>query len=364
MKCQINKDVILEGLQKVQSIVGTRTTLPILYNVLFKAEKDRVWLTATDLEVSVRTSVDAKVSRTGGTTLPARRIFSIFRELPANEIEIDVNEKDEASIRCGTAFFKIKGLSEDEFPPLPKYQGNRSYTLPQELFKKMLLCTHFAASSDETRYILNGVLLSFRGDKLVVVATDGRRMAMFEQEMDFAKDAEGDWVVPSKTVRELIGNLRDEGNIKIMVTDNQIAFDFDNILVVSKLIEGTFPNFMQVVPPTSAEHVNVEREKLLDAIRRVALLASDKTNSVTLRFAKNKIEISTLSPEVGEAKEEVALKYSGKEQSIAFNPEFLMDPLKNLTCDEVAFEFTDELTAGLIKADKPFVYVIMPMRIR
>jgi DNA polymerase-3 subunit beta len=228
----------------------------------------------------------------------------------------------------------------------------------------MLLCTHFAASSDETRYILNGVLLSFRGDKLVVVATDGRRMAMFEQEMDFAKDAEGDWVVPSKTVRELIGNLRDEGNIKIMVTDNQIAFDFDNILVVSKLIEGTFPNFMQVVPPTSAEHVNVEREKLLDAIRRVALLASDKTNSVTLRFAKNKIEISTLSPEVGEAKEEVALKYSGKEQSIAFNPEFLMDPLKNLTCDEVAFEFTDELTAGLIKADKPFVYVIMPMRIR
>ena len=189
-------------------------------------------------------------------------------------------------------------------------------------------------------------------------------MAMFEHDLDLAKDAEGDWVVPSKTVRELINNLRDEGSVKILVTDNQIAFEFDNMLIVSKLIEGTFPNFRQVIPPSAAEHVNIEREKLLDAIRRVAILASDKTNSVTLRFVKNKLEISTLSPEVGEAKEEVALKYGGKEQAIAFNPEFLMDPLKNLSCDEVAFEFTDELTAGQVKADKPFVYVIMPMRVR
>jgi DNA polymerase-3 subunit beta len=364
MKLIVNKDVVLEGLQKVQSIVATRSTLPVLYNVYLKAEKDKLWLTATDLEVTVRTSVEAKIARTGGTTLPARRLFSIFRELPANDIEIDVDDKDVASIRSGASYFKIIGISEDEFPPLPKFQGNRSYALEQKLFKNMLLSTHYAASRDETRFILNGVLLSFKGGKLAMVATDGRRMAMWEQELEIARDMEGEWVVPSKTVNELLKSLKDEGSLKIQVSESQIAFEFDSMLVISKMIEGTYPNFRQVIPSHTDERVMLERELLLNAIRRVALLVSDKSNSVTLSFGKDSVEVSAVAADVGEAKEKVAVKYRGKELAISFNPEFLMDPLRNLAGDEVSIDLSDELSPGVIRSDKPFLYVIMPMRVK
>lgn len=364
MKLVVNKDVMLEGLQKVQSIVGSRTTLPILYNVYMKADKDRMVLAATDLEVSVRTSVEAKVTRQGGTTLPARRVFSIFRELPAAEIEMDVDDKDTATIRAGSSVFKIIGISEDEFPPLSNFQGGRQYVLEQETFKRMLACTHFAASSDESRYILNGVLLSFRGGKLTVVATDGRRMAHFEQEVEILKDTEGDWVVPSKAVNELLKNLGDKGTVKIHVTENQAAFEFDNLLVITKLLEGTYPNFKQVIPAHCEERVTLERESLLNAIRRVALLVSDKSNSITLAFGKDNLEVSALAADVGEAKEKVAIKYRGKEMSISFNPEFLLDPLRNLTADSVSMELSDELSPGVLRCEKPFLYVIMPMRVK
>lgn len=364
MKLIVNKDVVLEGLQKVQSIVATRSTLPVLYNVYLKADKDRLWLTATDLEVTVRTSVEAKVARTGGTTLPARRVFSIFRELPANDIEMDVDDKDTAAIRSGASFFKIIGVSEDEFPPLPKFQGNRTCTLDQKVFKAMLASTHYAASRDETRFILNGVLLSFKAGKLAVVATDGRRMAMWDQEVDVGRDIEGDWVVPSKTVNELLRSLKDEGSVKIQVSENQVAFEFDGMLIISKLIEGTYPNFRQVIPTSCEEHVEIDRAPLFDAIRRVALLVSDKSNSITLAFGKDNLEVSALAADVGEAKEKVAIKYRGKEMSISFNPEFLLDPLRNLTADSVSMELSDELSPGVLRCEKPFLYVIMPMRVK
>ena len=364
MKLVVNKDVVLEGLQKVQSIVGTRTTLPILYNVLLKTEKDILSLSATDLEVSVRTAVDAKVAKAGATTLPARRIFGIFRELPATEIELDVDDKDVATIKSGASVFKIIGISEDEFPPFPKFQGGKSYTVEQATFKKMLSCTSYAASSDESRYILNGVLLSFKGGKLTVVATDGRRMALYENEVEFLKEAEGEFVLPTKAVNELLKTLKDEGQVKIQITDNQAAFEFDNMVIVSKLLEGTYPNFRQVIPSHCEERIALERETLLTAIRRMALLVSDKTNSIVLTFGKNRLVISALAPEVGEATESLPVKYSGKEIAISFNPEFLMDSLKTLTSDEVSLELSDELSPGVVKCDAPFLYVLMPMRIK
>ncbi len=362
MKLKINKDVVLEGLQKIQSVVSTRTTLPILQNILLKADKEKLWLSATDLEVSVRTGIAAEVSKAGGTTLPARRIFSIFRELPASDIEIEVDDKDVASIHCGASFFKIVGISEDEFPPLPKFEGGRAYTIDQGVFKTMLSNTSYAASTDESRYILNGVLLSFKGDKLTVVATDGRRMALFEQEVEFPKNAEGDIVLPFKTVDELLKTLKDSGPLKIVATDNQISFEFDEMLIVSKLVEGTYPNFRQVIPAQCEERVAIEREALLTALRRVALIASEKSNSVKLSFGKNKLEISATSPEVGESRENLPVKYAGKTITVAFNPEFLMDPLRTIAKEEIFIEMTDDLSPGVIKTDLPFLYVLMPMR--
>lgn len=366
MKLKVSKDAILEGFQKVQSIVSARTTLPILSNVLIKAEKKHLFLSTTDLEVSVRASVEAKVSEPGATTLPARRIFSIFRELSADEIEIEVSDKDVAMIRSGSSFFKIIGISEDEFPPLPKFQGGRTYTLDQGRFREMLRTTAYAASTDETRYVLNGVLLSFKNDKLIAVATDGRRLALVEQELEFPKESEAELVVPSKTVNELVKTLGDEGTLKIQATDNQIAFEFSasggDMLIVSKLIEGTYPNFKQVIPAQSEERVAVEREGLLTAVRRVALMTSDKGHSIKVSLTKNRLEVSAITPEVGEALETMAIKYDGKDLSVAFNPEFMMDPLRTITSEEVYLELTDDLSPGVVKCDTPFLYVLMPMR--
>lgn len=364
MKLVVNKDVLLDGLQKVQSIVATRSTLPVLYNVFLKAEKDRLWLTATDLEVTVRTSLEAKVARTGGTTVPARRFFSICRELPANEIEIDVDDKDVASVRAGAAFYKIIGIAEDEFPPLPKFQGNRSYSIDQKLFKTMLASTHYAASTDTSRPALSGVLASFKGGKLNMVATDGRRMALWEQELATTKETEGDYIIPAKTVGELLRSLGEEGDLRIQVAETQIAFEFGQMLVMSKLIDAAYPNFRQVIPTEQGERVSLEREMLLHAVRRVALLLSDKSNSVTLTFGKDSLEVSASAADVGEATEKVSMKHRGKEMSIAFNPDFLMDPLKTLDSDEVSLELSNELSPAVLRSDKPFLYVIMPMRVK
>ena len=362
MKLKLSKDIVLEAFQKIQSVVSVRTTLPILQNILLRADKEKVWLSATDLEVSVRAGIAAEVIKPGATTIPARRIFSIFKELPANEIEIEVDDKDNATICSGSSYFKIIGISEDEFPPLPKFEGGRTYTIDQGVFKLMIQNTSYAASTDEARYILNGVLLSFKDDKLAVVATDGRRMALFEQEIEFPKGSESDMVLPFKTVDELLKTLKTEGSLKIQAVENQIAFEFDDMLIVSKLIEGTYPNFRQVIPPQSEERIPVEREALLTALRRVSLIADDKSNSVKLTFSKNKLEVSAMSQEVGEAREILSVNYSGKQFSIAFNPQFLMDPLRTLAKDEVYLELTDDLNPGVVKSDVPFLYVLMPMR--
>jgi DNA polymerase-3 subunit beta len=363
MKLEIAKAALLGGLQNVQNIVSLRSTLPILSNVKLEAEKDCLVLTTTDLDVTVSCKVEASVQKGGGTTLPARRLASIVRELPNGAIELDVDDKDVASVTCGSSFFKIIGLSQDEFPPLPKREGKHSYTLEQPVFREMLRKTAYAASADETRYVLNGVLLSFKNNKLTMVATDGRRLALIEHELDFPSEAQGDVILPTKTVNELLHVLGDEGELRIGVAESQILFEFGAILVASKLIEGTYPNFRQVIPSQSDERIVIERESLFTALRRVSLVTTDRSNATKLTFTKNKLTITMTTPDIGEARETIPVKYSGRDISVAFNPEYMMDPLKNLANDEIALEITDELSPGVMKADMPFLYVLMPMRV-
>lgn len=363
MKLEIAKSALLDGLQKVQNIVSLRSTLPILSNVMLVADKNTVMLTTTDLEVSVRCKVEANVQKAGATTLPARRLSSITRELQDSAILLDVDDKDVGTITCGSSFFKIIGLSADEFPPLPKSDGKYTYTLDQGAFREMLRKSSYAASTDETRYVLNGVLLSFKSGKLTMVATDGRRLALVEQEVDFPTEAQGDYILPSKAVNELTHVLRDEGELKIQATENQIIFEFDDVVVASKLIDGTYPNYKQVIPTQCEERVTLERESLLTALRRVSLVTTDKSNAAKLIFGKNKLSVIMNTPDIGEAHETIPVKYGGKEILISFNPEYMMDPLKNLSNDEVSIELTDDLSPGVIKTDIPFLYVLMPMRV-
>ncbi len=363
MKLKVNKEAILESLQHVQSVISTRHPMPVLQNVLFHADKDVLWLSATDLEMSVRTGVEAEILHTGSTTLPAKRIFSIFRELPASEIQLETDDREVTTIQCGSSLFKINGISEEDFPPLPHFEGSHTYAVDQGTLKEMLRSTSYAALPDEARQLLHGIFLSFRDGKLSVVATDGRRMALMEHEVEFPKESEADFVVPPKTVSELMRTLGGEGAVRIQTTSNQIAFEFGRMTVISKLIEGTYPNYRQVIPAGSEERIVLERETFLTAIRRVALLASDAANSVCLKFVKNKVEITAQTPEIGEAHEAVTINYAGKPIQIAFNADFLMDPLKNLVADEVVFELTDDHCPGVIKCNVPFLYVIMPMRL-
>ncbi len=363
MKFNVSKEKLLDGLQTVQNIVSTRTTLPILSNVLIRAEDGVLRFTTNDLDVGMSCSIEAKVEKGGGTTLPARRLASIVKELPSADVEVEVDGKNIASIRCGQSFFKMMGLAEEEFPALPKLADAKVFTLRQKELKDALRKTAFAISTDETRYVLNGILFSFKEGKLTMVATDGRRLALVDLELEFPRGQEVDVIVPVKCVTELQRLLGDEGEIKMNVGENQVGFDVNGKVLVSKLIEGNYPNYKQVIPAEAKERVTIERELLLTAVRRVSLLSSDKSNSVKLIFTKNNLEITANTPEVGEAHESLAVNFKGKEMSIAFNPGFLQDPLRNLTDDEVHIDLIDEMSPGVIKIGTPFLYVLMPMRI-
>ena len=363
MKFSVTKEKLLECLQQVQNVVSTRTTLPILSNVLLQTNGSEIRLTTTDLDVGVRGSFEANIEKEGATTLPARRLFTIIRELPSSEIQFDVDGKNAASIRSGQSFFKILGLPEEEFPPLPKFDDSKVVTIRQKDLRDGLRKTSYAISTDETRYVLNGVLFSFKDNKLTLVATDGRRLAMLDIDLEFPRSHEADIIVPTKAVTELQRLLTDDGDVRVSVGGSQIAFDLNNSLLVSKLIEGNYPNYRQVIPGEMKERVTLERETFLNSLRRVSLLASDKSNSIKLNFSKNNIDITANTPEVGEAKESLPVAYKGREFSIAFNPEFLMAPLRNLAEDEIFLDLIDEMSPGVIKIQSPFLYVLMPMRI-
>ncbi len=363
MKFSIEKDQILEALQKVQSIVGQRTTLPILSNVLLEAGGGKLTLTTTDMEVSVRTSIEADISDDGATTLPARRFFNICRDLPSHEVTISVNKDDVAEIASGAYHCKLEGLSKSDFPPMPTFEESYSYELRQGTFRDLLQKTSYAASTDESRAILNGSLMAFRDNKLTCVCTDGRRLALVEQEIDIPADAEVDIVVPTKTVNELIKTLGEDGDAVIKTSATQVAFEFGNIFIISKLIDGTYPNYRQVIPSQCEERIAVDRDMLLSAVRRVSIMLDDQASSVKVKITENRMELLTSSPEIGESNESVPVKYSGKDITIAFNPAFLMAPLKHLDSDEIFFELSDELSPGVIKSNVPFLYVIMPIRV-
>jgi len=363
MKFRISKEAFLDGLQKVQHVVSSKTTLPILSNVLLTARDGRLQLTTTDLDVGITGSVEAQVDKEGSTTLPARRLVSIVRELPASEIEVAVDSKNIASIRSGPSFFKIIGLGEAEFPALPDFTKAREFKIPQVVLRDGLRKTSYAISTDETRYVLNGIYTSFRDGKLTLVATDGRRLAMVDADLEFPASHETDVIVPSKAVNELQRLLGETGETVVKLTDNQISFQTGDTLLCSKLIDGNYPNYRQVIPGDSNERVVINREALLETVRRVSLLSSEKSNSVKLIFGENRIEVTANSPDVGEAQESMDVIYQGPAMQIAFNPEFLQAPLRNLDTETVYLDLIDEMSPGVIRIEGNFLYVLMPMRV-
>ena len=370
MKVTISKDRLLSGLQAVQNVVSSRTTLPVLSNILLNASEGKLSLTATDLDVTVSCTVPAQVITPGTVTLPAKRFFEITREVPASEIELDSDDKAICSIQAGSAFFRIHGLPGEDFPQTPTFSQSRAVTVQQDKLRSMLKKTGFAVSTDESRYTLNGIFFSLKEHKMILVSTDGRRLALVEEECDVPAECQADFIVPSKAINELT-RLLTMGTVEIKFSENQAAFTATPAteegglasVLITKLVDGNFPNYRQVIPQQCLERVPVAREELLKALRLAEIMTTDKSNSVKLAFTRNQLAITANAPEVGETRQTIAINYKGKDVAIAFNPGFLMDPLKALDNDQVYLELTDELSPGVVKVDDPFLYVIMPMRL-
>jgi DNA polymerase-3 subunit beta len=367
MKIVISKDQISLGLQAVQNIVGSRTTLPILSNVLLRTRENKLELTATDLDVTIACAVNAEVKVAGEVTVPVKKLYGIIRELTASEIELEVDDRNACLLHAGASEYKINGLGAEEFPTLPVFKEENSVQIKQEKIKTMLRRTSYAVSSDETRYVLNGIFISLKDQKMTMVATDGRRLALADEDVELSTGNHAEFIVPTKAINELSRLLQTNGDLAIRVKENQASFTLTDdkgfsILIITKLVEGNFPNYRQVIPAESRERIGIMREELLQALRRAEIMTSEKANSVKLSFTKNNLSITANTPDVGEAKESIALNYKGKDVAIAFNPGYMMEPLKALDTDEVFLELTDELSPGVIKINGPFLYVIMPMR--
>lgn len=363
MKFTVVRSKFIDALQTAQNVVPAKHTIQILMNCFIKAEEGKLTIISTDMDMSVKCVIDCEVETPGSTTLPIKRLVNIVRELSEGRITFDIDDNDVVKVKSGSSFFKINGLSPRDFPPIPATEGTFCYRIDQKDFRTMLRQTYYAASTDETRRVLTGLLMAFKDSKLTMVATDGRRLALIENEVEFPAEAEKEVILPTKAVQELMRTLGDEGVLKIYTQKTQIIFEIGSTTISTKLIEGVYPNYRQVVPGGCDERVTIEREQLLAALRRVSQIATDKSQATKLTFSANQLTIVTLDPTTGEARETMPVKYTGKEITVAFNPEYVMDPLKNLTDDEIYFEMSNGHSPVLVKCSLQFLYVLMPLRI-
>ena len=373
MKFKINRDHFANGLAQVLNVVGSKATMPILSNVLIEAEKDQISLTTTNLDLGIRCKIKAEVKEKGSITLPVKRLATIVRELPNTDVTFDASPNHQVKLTSGGSKFRIMGIAKDECPPLPEFGDEKAYTLEQGELTAMLKSVAYAQSSDETRYILNGVYFNFKDGKLSLVATDGRRLALVSKEMDVPAASAGAIILPAKTVNELTRLLDKGEKLKINFNERRAAFQIatdkdtsgliDHVYLYSKVVEGSYPNYNQVIPKETHQRIKLERELFLQCVHRAALVCSEKSNSVKIKLSSNLLEITAQSPDFGEAHESMAIGYSGPELQVAFNPVFVMDPLRALTKDEIFFELKDEVSPGVFKTLDSFICVIMPVRL-
>ncbi|MFM7748960.1 MAG: DNA polymerase III subunit beta [Opitutaceae bacterium] len=373
MKFKINRDHFANGLAQVLNVVGSKATMPILSNVLIEAEKDQISLTTTNLDLGIRCKIKAEVKETGAVTLPVKRLAGIVRELPNLDVVFDGAANHQVKLTSGGSTFRIMGIGKEEFPPLPEFGEDHVYSLDQADLSLMLKSVAYAQSTDESRYILNGVYFNFRDGKLSLVATDGRRLALLSKDIPTPESAGGAIILPAKTVAELTRLLDKGALVKINFNERRAAFQIatdkdtsgliDHIYLYSKVVEGNYPNYQQVIPKETHQRIKLERELLLQCVHRAALVCSEKANSVKMKLSSNLLELTAQSPDFGEAHESMAISYSGPELQVAFNPAFLIDPLRALTKDEVFFEVKDEVSPGVFKTLENFVCVIMPVRL-
>ncbi|AGB40040.1 DNA polymerase III, beta subunit [Halobacteroides halobius DSM 5150] len=366
MKVEVNQKEFYQAIQTVKKAVSTKTTLPILSGILLRTQGNTLKLVGTDLEIGIECFVDATVTTEGDIVLPAKYLASIIRELPNEKVILATEPSNNTSqIKCDNSQFNIHGSAADEFPLLPEIESNTKFSISQQKLKKIINQIEFAVSEDENKPFLTGGLLILNDQKVELVATDTYRLAYREDEISQETSATEKAIIPNKTLTELSKLLdKSADEVEIVITENQILFTFAGISIVSRLIEGQFPNYQQVIPNQTKTQVEVDKNTLLQATKRAALLAKKESNIIKINFESNRLIITSNAPEIGQAYEEVPVSLTGPESEIAFNASYLMDCLKEIDKEKVIIELSGALAPGVIKtnSEQKYIYVIMPVR--
>jgi DNA polymerase III subunit beta len=369
MELVVRKNDLLRELQLFQGIVERKNTIPILANVLMEAKGDDVRFLATDLEVGLRSSCKAAVAKGGSLTLPAKKFYEIVKSLPDTDIRI-AEDKGGVKIAADRFESRMQTLPREDFPTLPESGGSANAPLSRASVKEMVSKTQFAITGEDTRYFLNGALFVLKADEMNLVATDGHRLALVTVPRDSSsKNAEENKaILPKKTLGEL-GRLLAEGDGDISYErgENHLFFTAGDRLLISRMIDGQFPAYERVIPKGNDKHIEFERDRLTNAVKRVALMSNERSRAVKFQIENGKVDVTSSSPDLGEARETLPVEYSGTAMQICFNAQYVLDFLAAVTTDVVSLELKDEVSQAVMKPvgaeGYDYTYVIMPMRV-
>jgi DNA polymerase III subunit beta len=366
MRVVCQKDDLAEKLQVAGRGVSTRTTVQILAGILLRAAGGRLHLSATDMEISVRDSLDAEVEEEGAVVVPGRLLVDIVRLLPAGEVTLE-HRADEgvARLTCGSASYALNTYGPEDFPRLPEIEPANAFAVEREAFLDTIGRVGRSASRDESRPVLTGILVRFEGDKLVMAATDSYRLSVKETMLTNGPGQELEAIVPARALQELarVGQAAESDTIQVGVQENQVIFGVDGVWLTARRIDGQFPNYRQLLPEQFEAEVQLPREELLDVVRRTGLLAQRKS-PLRLRFEEGELTVSAQTQDVGEARESLPISYGGETMEIGFNAEFLRDGLESVTDETARLKLISPLRPGLLHGESDdFLYLIMPIRL-
>lgn len=365
MKVSVKRDQLMQAMQKVINIIGNRSTLPVLANILLEAQDNTLTLTSTDLEIRITNSIEATIEREGKTTIPAKKLAALVSRFLGDEVTLDCNENHHTKITCGTSEFKLLGLSDEDFPPPTEFPSTSHIKFKEVDFKKMLDKISYAVSLDDTRKVLHGILCSVKENTVTAVATDGKRLALVEKVPEEFTGEEGDTIIPLKAANEVKRILDNkDGIVHLEFGDKQACFRTDKVCLTTKLIEGNYPNYRQVIPVSFNKTLDIPAPTLLAKLELVSLALSDDSSYVILTFDEGKLQLQASSTNVGEGSDYLDVDFNEARIDISFNPSFLADPLKHCDADKIKVKLNDGYSPVALEADDGFLYVIMPMRNR